>query len=102
MPAWNQLIDTFERLPSDAERTQWLRDEALRCLREIGAVRGDRHVIFYGSAFLQKPQAPADRLQITGEDLNGFMAVMFGMTWTRNLTLVLHTPGGVTNATETI
>lgn len=27
---------------------------------------------------------------------------MFGMTWAKGLTLVLHTPGGVTNATETI
>jgi hypothetical protein len=30
------------------------------------------------------------------------MSVMFGMTWAKGLTLVLHTPGGVTNAAETL
>jgi ClpP class serine protease len=59
-------------------------------------------VIFYASAFLQKPQAPASIIQITAEDLNAFMSVMYGMKWERGLTLILHTPGGVTNATESI
>lgn len=27
---------------------------------------------------------------------------MYGMTWTKGLTLILHTPGGVTNAAETL
>jgi len=30
------------------------------------------------------------------------MSVIFGMDWSRPLTLILHTPGGVTNAAETI
>lgn len=101
MPSWNQLLDKFESLPSDKQST-FIRSESLKCLREISRLRGSRHVIFYSSAFLQKPQAPADRLQITHEDLNAFMSVMFGMTWDKNLTLLLHTPGGVTNAAETI
>ncbi len=96
------MLDKFEILPTDEARSKFVRSEALKHLQEIGRLRGNRHVIFYGSAFLQKPQAPADRLQITHEDVNGFMSVMYGMTWSRNLTLVLHTPGGVTNATETI
>jgi hypothetical protein len=41
-------------------------------------------------------------LQISPEDINGLMSVMHGMDWSKHLTLVLHTPGGVTNATETI
>jgi hypothetical protein len=40
--------------------------------------------------------------QITNEDINGLMATIYGMDWRRNLTLILHTPGGVTNATESI
>ena len=71
-------------------------------LCDVGRLRGNRNVIFYSSAFLQKPQAPPDRTQITGEDLNAFMPVMFGMDWSKGLTLLLHTPGGVTNAAETI
>ena len=102
MPSWNQLLNQFDSLPNDQERLKSVRSEALKCLRKIGSLRGNRHVIFYSSAFLQKPQAPPDRLQITHEDLNAFMSVMFGMTWSKNLTLLLHTPGGVTNAAETI
>ncbi len=30
------------------------------------------------------------------------MSVMFGMKWEKGLTLILHTPGGITNAAETI
>ena len=41
-------------------------------------------------------------LQITHEEINGFMSVMYGMNWSKGLTLILHTPGGVTNAVETI
>ena len=41
-------------------------------------------------------------LQLTHEEINGFMSVMFGMDWSKGLTLTLHTPGGITNAAETI
>lgn len=56
----------------------------------------------YGSAFLQKPQAPANLTSITHEDLNGLMSAIYGMDYSKGLTLILHTPGGVTNAAETI
>lgn len=71
-------------------------------LARVSGLREDRNVILYGSAFLQKPQAPAPSLTITHEDINGLMSVMFGMDWSKGLTLILHTPGGVTNAAETI
>ena len=102
MPTWNQLVNAIEALPSDEDRNKFVRSESLKRLKDISRLRGNRHVIFYGSAFLQKPQAPADLLQITHEDLNAFMSVMHGMTWSKNLTLLLHTPGGVTNAAETL
>jgi hypothetical protein len=56
----------------------------------------------YASAFLQKPAAPGSTLQLTLEEINGFMSVMYHMDWSKGLTLILHTPGGVTNATETL
>ena len=99
MPSWNELLNLLESQP---DPVRYVRSESLRALRDIGRLRGDRHVILYGSAFLQKPQAPADRLQITPADLNAFMSVMHGMCWRKNLTLILHTPGGVANAAETI
>ena len=102
MPSWNQLLSKLDSLTNDKERGGFVRSESLKYLQEISRLRGNRHVIFYGSAFLQKPQAPPAGLQITHEDVNAFMSVMFGMTWSKNLTLVLHTPGGVMNAAETI
>lgn len=102
MPAWNELLDQVEQLPDDAAKTAWLRDTFVAQLNAISALRGGRNVILYGSAWLQKPGAPQFQLQITSEDINGFMSIMFGMDWGRHATLILHTPGGVTNATETL
>lgn len=59
-------------------------------------------MLFYASGFLQKPQAAPIFLQIAPEDINGFMAGLHGMDYSKGLTIILHTPGGVTNATETI
>ena len=102
MPSWSQLVDHIESLPNDKARTDYTKREVVNRLVEIGKLCGNRNVIFYGSGFLQKPDAPPQTIQITHEDLNAFMAAMFEMEWSRGLTLVLHTPGGVINAAETI
>jgi len=102
MPSWNDLISKLESQPNDQAKSKWLNSSFDKELQKIGTLRKDRNVIFYASAFLQKPQAPAILLQITHEEINGFMSVMNGMDWDKGLTLILHTPGGATNATETI
>ena len=102
MPSWNELIDQVNRLASDEEASRFLRQESVSRLRRIGQLRSGRHVILYTTAFLQKPAAPQELLQIDREDLNAFMSVMRGMEWNRGLALVLHTPGGVVNAAETL
>jgi hypothetical protein len=102
VPAWNDLLNEVNRLPDDAARSQWLRDNQTAALKRVGALRGNRHVLFYASAFLQKPQAPPYSLIITPEDLNGLMSVVYGMDWPKGLTLILHTPGGDPNAAATI
>jgi ClpP class serine protease len=101
VPSWNELLDRFTALADDA-KGQFLLDQMGAALADISRLRGDRNVILHGSAFLQKPQAPAQSLQIAHEDMNGYMSVMYGMDWTKGLTLVLHTPGGVTNAAESL
>ncbi|MGA8809496.1 MAG: hypothetical protein WB973_16625 [Thermoanaerobaculia bacterium] len=62
-------------------------------------------MIFYASAFLQKPLAEHHTL-LMFEEINGFMSVMFGMDadkgWSKGLTLLLHTPGGSPNAADTV
>lgn len=102
MPSWTDLLNTLEAQPDDQAKTQWLKQEFENSLKTISAQRNNRNVLFYGSAFLQKPAASPIMLQITHEEINGFMSVMHGMDWTKGLTLLMHTPGGVTNATETI
>jgi hypothetical protein len=102
MPSWNELLTELESLPNDQAKNQWLQTRPLECLREVSSKRGDRNVIFYASAFLQKPQLPGMNTQLTPEEINGFMSVMHGMNWQRGLSLILHTPGGITNAAETI
>ncbi len=101
MPAWNELVDQLQPIPGPAQGP-WLVSKVNEWLRRLRARRDDRNVILYASGFLQKPAAPAMFLQISPEDINGLMSVMRGMDWGKHLTLVLHTPGGLTNATETI
>ncbi len=101
MPAWPDLIQQFHDARA-AGQHDWLPTQLKAALADVGRMRADRNVIFYSSAFLQKPNADPALLQITHEEINGFMSVMYGMDWTKNLTLILHTPGGVTNAAETV
>jgi hypothetical protein len=100
LPSWNELLTQFDSL-SQANGTAWVRSEIEKTLQRIAALRG-HNVLLYGSAFLQKPQAPQLSTSITFEDLNGLMSVLYGMDWSKGLTLILHTPGGVTNAAETL
>jgi len=85
-----------------AGQHDWLSVQLKTALADVGRLRGDRNVILYSSAFLQKPNIDPALLQITHEEINGFMSVMYGMDWKKHLTLILHTPGGVTNAAETV
>lgn len=101
MPAWNQLLADFEAVAPEA-RSVWINDQFNTWINKVGRLRGDKNVILYGSGFLQKQDVPASFVSITHEDLNGLMGVIKGMPFDRGLTLVLHTPGGVTNATESL
>jgi hypothetical protein len=51
---------------------------------------------------MQKPGVNPYVIQITPEDMNGFMSSIHGLKCEKGLTLILHTPGGITNAAETI
>lgn len=101
MASWNELLKELEALPPD-ERGKWFDDRLTAALKGVSAQRGDRNVLFYASGFLQKPALPAPTIQLTHEEINGFMSCLYGMTWNKGLTLLLHTPGGVTNAAESI
>lgn len=104
MGSWKDVRNAFDALVAGGDETAingWVQGENSSSLEAISRLRG-KPVIAYASAFLQKPAVPAEMLSITAEDLNGFMSAIYGMDCTGGLTLVLHTPGGVTNAAETI
>jgi ClpP class serine protease len=101
MAAWNKLLEEFNS-EQEGHRPAWLQKRFVGALADIAKRRGNRNVLFYCSGFLQKPQLAAQLTQLTPEELNGFMSCMFGMKWADGLTLLLHTPGGATNAAETI
>lgn len=101
MPAWATLQQQFASIADNQQRNAWLFQRLLESLNSISSKRDNRNVILYASAFLQKPTQGL-YTQITQEDINGFMSVMHGMDWDKGLTLILHTPGGVTTSTETI
>ena len=63
----------------------------------------NRNIICYYSAWLQGNIAsPNPEVQIYDNDMNGFMNAVSGMDKTKGIDLILHTPGGVTTATESI
>jgi ClpP class serine protease len=102
MPSWNELLNELLSQGTDEAASVWMTEHQTAALKAVGGLRGDRHVVSYFSAFLQKPQAPADKLSITHEDLNGFMSVVYGMDWSKGLTILIHTPGGSPNAAQSI
>jgi hypothetical protein len=101
MPSWNDLLNEFTAQPDSNKKAEWLADKTNHYMGLLGQ-RLNRNVLAYGSAWLQKPQVPSYFLQITHEDVNGFMSTIYGMDWSKGLALILHTPGGVTVATQTI
>lgn len=91
MPSWNDLLTEFQAARG-AGQVDWLPRRLESALQDISTQREGRNVIFYSSAFLQKPSVDPALLSVTHEELNGFMSVMYGMDWSKGLTLMLHTP----------
>jgi len=67
----------------------------------LGDISG-RNVIFYASDFLQKPAASGYISVVNMEDINGFMACVHGLDYKKDLLLILHTPGGMAEASQSI
>lgn len=102
MATWTELLTEFMSQGDNARAVAWLDAQMQQRLTDIASLRGDRNVLLYGSGFLQKPDVPAPLLMLSPEDVDGLMATLHGMDWTKNLVLILHTPGGATNAAETV
>lgn len=99
MPTWTEIQSHIgSQNPRDA--VQSVNREFHNSLQQISTLYEGANVICYSSAFLQKPLHGL--VQIMPEDINGFMAVVHQMDTTKGLVLLLHTPGGVVTAVETI
>lgn len=100
MPTWNEINFEIDSLavPDSCDK---VRKKYLKKLED----RVGRTVIAYYSGFLQK-RTPDNRLHpesaITDLDMNGFMAVVHNVDRKRGLDLILHTPGGGTEATRAL
>lgn len=100
MPTWNEINSEISQLGTldacDQVRTKYLSQLETR----VG-----RTVIAYYSGFLQK-RTPDGRVHpesaITDLDMNGFMAMVHNVPRDRGLDLILHTPGGGTEATRAL
>lgn len=101
MPSWDEVVSQFKEV-AEGERANWLQHKIVESLLQIAALRGDRNVVLYFSAFLQKPQVPFPWLAVSQEDVNGVMTALNGLEYSKPLTLILHSPGGDIGAPETL
>lgn len=100
MPGWAELQDELSAIAS-----QQRGDHVAEKLRDLVVRIGhhyDRNVLYYASGFLQKPQVPGLFTSINMEDINGFMAGVHGHDSGKDLLLILHTPGGLAEAAQTV
>lgn len=93
MPSWDDVLTELKtkESPLDEVRRKYL----LRLHQHTG-----RNVICYYSGWLQKPNS--NKAIITDSDKNGFMNAIYQLDRNKGLDLLLHTPGGGVEATESL
>ncbi len=97
MSSWSELLNEFHNdLRKNPNDTKWL-DNKLK--KQLSKLRKNSTVVFYASGFLQKADTGSS---IDLEDMNGFMNALHGADANKDLTLILHTPGGNPHAVESI
>ncbi len=99
MPSWPQLMEELVNF-KPSNQGDYIADKLREVVAKI-AKSSDCNVIYYASGFLQKPHVPAFTA-INLEDINGFMAGVHDLDFDKDLILILHTPGGMAEAAQTI
>jgi hypothetical protein len=97
MPSWNQILQDI------VDKSNTIDSTRRKYIKELSDYTG-RNTIVYYSAFLQKSALAKQGVDfgINDADKNGFMAAICGMEKSKGLDLVLHTPGGLLSAAESI
>ena len=101
MSSWSELQDELNQVLPPERRGDFLAKKSNETTARIAELYG-RNVLYYASSFLQKPTVPGLFTSINMEDLNGFMAGIHGHKFDKGLLLILHTPGGLAEAAQTI
>lgn len=100
MATWSKIQDELNKVQPE-KRGDFIADKSHQSMKQIASLY-KRNVLYYASAFLQKPQVPSVLTTINREDINGFMAGVHGLDSKKGLLLILHTPGGLAEAAQTI
>lgn len=100
MPNWGEVLREIQRVQTECnnnarQAVDTIRRDYLRKLHE----HTGRNIIAYYSGFLSKPEIQSE---INDEDKNGFMMAVHRLDRTKGLDLILHTPGGLITATQSI
>ena len=92
MPNWHDIHNEIGKIgsPHDVVRRHYL--------KELSNYTG-RNTIVYYSGWLQKT---IPGVEVNDSDKTGFMTVINGLDRRKGLDLILHTPGGLTAATESL
>ena len=97
MDSWSEISAEYKQ-QGQADHL-WFDIQLKAQLDEISKLREPDTVILYASSFLQNEDF---HTSIEHEDMNGFMNALHGAPAGKGLSLILHTPGGDINATESI
>lgn len=98
MPNWKQLLD---EVSAEGNTFDIIRRKYISQLYE----KTNRNIIVYYSGWLQKSDLSnqgVSGFEINDNDKNGFMSAIHGMDRKKGLDLILHTPGGVLSAAESL
>ena len=91
MPNWRSVLEEINKYNPDTVRRNYLH-KLFQYTK--------RNVIAYYSGFMSKPGIQL--LEITDEDMNGFMQAVHQLDRNLGVDLILHTPGGSIASTEAI
>ncbi len=100
MSDWNTIVNEIDEQIKDAQGKLNVTKPIFERVKKISEL-SERNVIYYYSAFLSK-SPPSHLVTIHDSDMTGFMTACHGLDHSKGLDLILHTPGGVVSATESI
>ena len=104
MPTWGEvgaeINSTAQLLQAQANPVSPF-DVVRRKYLGLVAAHTGRPLILYATAWLSNPNAPAQLVSVTDDDMLGFMETVHGLPGP-SLDLILHSPGGTSSAAEQI